>query len=262
MRANVSVNRPHPASAIQDGDWTSRLDGRDGSRRAAIYGHPMVSAMFAILGNVSSSYYGQRRTLKTAADVGYTVGASDLGYFTTQGWGNPAEQVRVGELAAWARTAQAAGGLGGSPSKPLVAVGFSAGAMGLINYFGQAGDPDDVAAFVLGLVPYDLRALWDANVAGVRSGAGAAWGVTYPTPLPAHASPKDNIGPLAGKHVLLPYASDDPLNGSAVVADMVAAIGANAVAIDVGALGHTEAAIDAIAQHPDVWAWLLDVAAP
>lgn len=263
MRMTLGVNRAHAASGIIDATWTARLDGQAGLRRSAIYCHPMVSAMTFVAQNTASAYYGQRALVEAVGKEGYTTGGSDLGYFNSGGWGNPAEQTRIGELDAWAHQALSTGGMGGS-SATRVAIGASAGMMGIANYYGKApGHAASLAAIVWILPPWDLRSIYVNDRAGdSRAGVQNAWGITWAgvDNLPAGASPRDNTALLAGIPMRIYYANNDPLNGPTDVAAMVAAYGsATTQAFDVGALGHTEAAINAV-DKGDLLRWLEKVA--
>lgn len=272
MLITQGVSRAHAASGINDASWHPHLDDLGQTRRAAIYCHPMVSKMKFVIGNAAAAFDGQDALTRGLSEPGgYAEGGSDLGYYNTGGWGNPAEQTEIGLLDAWARAPIASGGNGGKPD-PLVAVGVSAGMMGIANYYGKApGHAANLAAIVWILPPWDLRSIYVNDRAGdARAGVQQAWGITWAgvDNLPAGASPRDNTALLAGIPMRIYYASNDPLNGAADIAAMVAAYGpATTTAIDVGALGHTEAAIFAVSDPAGphfgpLVRWLHDVAPP
>lgn len=260
MHMVATKTRVHPGAGISDVSWTERFDAENGARRGSIFCHPMVSSTWAIVDNVAGAYYGQKALNEAIGRAGYSHAASDLGFFSTGGWGNPAEQAKIGELAEWIRDDF------GAFSLPHLAVGISAGVMGLINYYGTygAGDPDEVAAFVLVLPPYDLQAIYAANIGGGSTVAAAAWGTTYPNPLPAHSSPKDNGPGLAGTTGRIYYSVDDPVNGIPVIEEMLDTFGSGWSAIQLKGpngenYGHSEPAINAI-NKPELVEWCHDAA--
>src|SRR5690606_25544541 len=77
------------------------------------------------------------------------------------------------------------------------------------------------------------------DVWGLRSAVDAAWGVTYPQPLPQGANPMEND---TGVPVQIWWANDDPTSvGATTYASNV-----GAEIYDLGALGHTDEAIQAV----------------
>lgn len=208
---------------------------KSGDGPAVIYGHQSGgSAKVAIDGN---AHAGTQALLQTVADAGFLVAAQDQGGLTT--WGNTTAQARMTATRTWV---QASAPYLASSGR-IAIIGISMGAVLMMNW--AKANPTLVSCMVGILPATDLTAYYVAGGAG-RANIEAAWGVTYPDPLPAGADP--TIGASSSVLVDIPYAayyaSNDDIATPAIVTSMAAAIGGTAT--NVGALGHTEAAIGAV----------------
>jgi pimeloyl-ACP methyl ester carboxylesterase len=135
---------------------------------------------------------------------------------------------------------------------PVVLMGVSMGTAAALVY--ALSHPGDVACMVLMSPAYDVQGYYDANFAGNRVPIGNAWGVVYPTPLPAGGQIMARAAELVGIPILMPYANDDGYSWN--INAFAAASGA--IAVDVGAVGHgdgtvaatsTQSVIDFIQEH-------------
>lgn len=148
-------------------------------------------------------------------------------------WGNQAARDRITDAIAWHEANWASTG-------PAVLIGTSMGATAALNY--AADNPGDVAC-VIGLIPaIDLQAIRVADTGGARAAIDTAYGVTYPAALPAGSDPAARTLEL-DLPIWLATASDDAVSVNA--ATFATATGATHV--DVGALGHDNDAIAAVA---------------
>ncbi len=109
------------------------------------------------------------------------------------------------------------------PSKVHL-VGCSMGAFVGLRY--AIENPQKVASFT-GLIPLcDLIAAYNNNTLGLRAQIGTAWGVTYPTALPAAANISSSAAALAATvPCQFYYAQDDAVVPAASVSTMVATTG-------------------------------------
>lgn len=157
-------------------------------------------------------------------------------------WGNVTCVSRMDAAIAYCRSTLGAH----STAKPLI-VGISHGAAcGLTYAYNRA-----VRGFV-GISPaIDLQAIRVADTLGQRASIDAAWGVTYPAALPAGADPATHTSDLRSLPQQLWYASDDAV--SANIGVYATAVGAELH--NVGALGHTNAAV-AAATPSVIVSWL------
>lgn len=129
------------------------------------------------------------------------------------------------------------------PSSKVHLIGVSMGAAAGVRY--ASTYPSKVASFT-GIIPLSsIINTYTNDVAGLRASIGTAWGVTYPTALPAGA----DLVTLSAAMTAIPsrlYYSDP--DTSVPVADVTAlgtAMGADVVSLGT-ALGHTEAGINDI----------------
>lgn len=129
-------------------------------------------------------------------------------------------------------------------SGKIILSGRSNGCVSSMLY--AADHPEQIAGIVGFLPPIDAQYLYDNNTGGLQASYEAAYGITYPTPLPNGASPMDAsvLAAIADIPILLYYASNDTITtGGDKLDDFVAAT--NTTLVDVGALGHTDAAVEA-----------------
>lgn len=247
------------STAVQDCVWTDTRNPRNNTQRGAIYCHPNVTTIGTIEANTGGLYTGQRALRRAFATNGYTVAASDLGFFDGDSgngsMGNAAEQARITELDTWAKT-----GAGGS-TEPRVHVASSAGMVGDANLYGTTGDLDDVAAFVWILPVFDMRRLYLADTAGIRNEIEFSLGITYAGSdnMPANSSPKDTATELYGKHFYIAYPTLDPLINAQDIEDMQDAYGPNVTVRPLEGFDHDDTGIGAV-DLTDLMAWLHNVA--
>lgn len=125
-----------------------------------------------------------------------------------------------------------------------VLVGISMGTAVALDY--AADHPDRVACVIAILPVIDQQAIRDANTVvggqNLRNAIDTAHGVVYPAPLPAGVDVATRTAALQGFPIQLWYASGDAV--SVNVGTFAAAV--NCEIHDVGALGHTPAAIVAV----------------
>lgn len=236
--------------------WARPVRGyRAGTRRGVLYSHHSGGTGKTPLDWTNNA--GTARLCEALA-ANYAFASSDLGGSAL--CGNTTAQTRLGQLDAWC----IASGTDRprASTAPRIAVGVSGGVTALVNYYGTSpGHVADLAALVLILPLWDLDYAYQTNPSGVRAVIEAAWGVTHPTALPAGADPRGNTTLIGAANIptRIYYASDDPLYTAQIISDMVAAFGNQASAVNVGALGHTDAAIAAI-DRAELVSWLRTVA--
>lgn len=197
-------------------------------RNPAVYLHGSGSAASEAMG--AGVVPSIRRIVADVAAAGFPVG----GPTAPNTWGNATGRSRLGDVASWLRTAHLA------PNDDLVLIGASHGTTWAFDY--AIANPDAVACIVAILPIVDLTAVRDGDVLGLRAGIDTAWGVAHPAALPEGADPSLNTEDLDGIPIQLWYASDDPV--SVNLAAFASATGAELH--NVGALGHTDAAIAAV----------------
>lgn len=169
-----------------------------------------------------------RLMLAAVADAGFPV----VAFSAEQTFGNTTAQARIIDALAWAQSS-----LGATADPPFL-IGMSMGGCAALR-FAAAND----CAGVIGLEPvFDLQAIRDGNVMGLRSVIDTAWGVTYPAALPAGADPADDPAALTDVPTQLWYATDDLITTG--IDDFATAIGADLHSV--GALGHGATAIAAV----------------
>jgi hypothetical protein len=152
----------------------------------------------------------------------------------TETWGNAVTIARMDAAIAWQRA-----NLGATNEPPLL-IGASHGVVCALTY----ASVRNVAA-VVGIIPnVDLEYIRSANVFGLRGSVDLAHGVTYPAPLPAGKNPLTTNTHTAyhDTPIQLWYANDDVISTNVVAY----AGGHNVDLHDVGALGHSNAAIAAV----------------
>lgn len=132
----------------------------------------------------------------------------------------------------------------GVPSTKIHVIGISMGAYTGLRY--AANNVSKVASFT-GIIPLcDLDYIYQGNVGGLRAQIGTAWGVTYPTALPAGAIISSSAAALNG---VVPsqmyYSTVDALIPTAQVTTMGTTIGASPVTAVDSTYGHNEGSIQA-----------------
>lgn len=136
----------------------------------------------------------------------------------------------------------------GVPSTKVCLLGISMGGGTAVRY--AEVNPAKVAA-VVGLIPFaNPQYVYENNIGGLQGAIGAAWGVTYPTPLPAGADLIGNASAIDAANIPVKFWYDDvdTLIRPIDVTNLAAACGgtATAVEVDPADLGHTEGTIKAV----------------
>lgn len=134
----------------------------------------------------------------------------------------------------------------GIPATKVAVLGISMGAGAAFRF--AATRPTKVSA-VVGLIPMaNIIRIYTDNTLGLRSAIGTAWGVTYPTPLPAGADLLAQAPTVDANDIPVKFWYDDadPVILPADVTALAAAAGGTAVEIDPADLGHTEGSIKAV----------------
>lgn len=119
-------------------------------------------------------------------------------------------------------------------------LGVSMGGAGAVRY--GALNPTKTAS-VMGITPLsDIDAIYQANRLGLRADIGTAWGVTYPTALPAQSNLAVTHGPVLaanGTPRRLLYSTADTSVLPAEVVTLATSMGITAQVVDTTS-GHTE----------------------
>ena len=176
---------------------------------------------------------GTVEVLARLADDGHMVGVPSNG----STWGNASGLAYVDTCDTWMQA-------NGAANLKRGQLGWSHGACMSIMW--AAANPTKVPWMVLGIPAIDLQYLRTQDlVEGIsfRASIDAMKGVTYPAALPAGSSPMDHAAALAHIPVLMFTASDDDISMNA---GTWAAAHGNTTLVNLGALGHTLAALEAI----------------
>lgn len=133
----------------------------------------------------------------------------------------------------------------GVPSTKVILIGASMGGALALRY--ASLNPSKVAAIV-GIIPLtNINTIYQSNAGGLRAAIGTAWGVTYPTALPAGANLPVLASALNGVVPSRLYYSDaDALIPYADVLAMASIAGSEAIEYDPTNSGHTETTIGAV----------------
>lgn len=179
---------------------------------------------------------GISATIRHLASHGYAA-ACVLSQAT---WNNATARSRIQTAAAWLRTNRGCVG-------PAWLIGSSMGGTNSLGY--AIASPADVAGVIGVICAVDMDDIRD-NDRGTsgRANIDAAHGLTWTAPgtpaLPAGVNPADNTGVLTGLPIQLWSANDDTVALHSLTQTFAAAVGATLV--DVGALGHSDAAMAAV----------------
>lgn len=173
-----------------------------------------------------------QRAIMRGVGLNATVHVGDLGGTNT--WGNDTAIARVEDAVTYLRSGWGQGG-------PVVLVGISMGNLSAMAY--ALANPDDVAAIASVIPALDLNDL--VTNRGMGAAINPAYGGAYNdgTDGPTH-SPVLFAADLPAVPIKLWYASDDPLCVASTVTAFVAAR-PSTVTVNVGALGHSDAAVAA-----------------
>lgn len=199
-------------------------------RAPLVYCHSGAGSAYEALVNPFASMIGITKELVDGD--GFAVAAPTTG----AAFGNETHRDRIRAAVTLARTH-------GATADPPIFCCTSMGTAGAMNF---AVHPDEESvACIVGFIPaFDLQHARDEDWPGsnARANIDAAWGVTYPAALPAGADPASNTTALADLPIQLWYANND------LWAETIIPFGAatGAELHDLGALGHTDAAIAAV----------------
>jgi pimeloyl-ACP methyl ester carboxylesterase len=157
-----------------------------------------------------------------------------------QSWATDPSQVDVDSAITWLNA------VCGTPTTKVHLVCVSMGGAVGLRY--AENNPTKVASYT-GILPLlNLNSAYTTNYGGLRSAIGTAWGVTYPTALPAGAAIDTGAAALNG---VVPsrvyYSSSDATIDPTVTQAVATSMGATTT--NLGTNGHSEASIgDAIAR--------------
>lgn len=162
--------------------------------------------------------------------------SSDWGGVAT--WGN---STAISRAAAGRTAVQTAGAASGK----VGLVGVSMGGGLAINYAKSALANVSWIILVIPALDQQYARVQDTveGIAGLRASIDAATGVTYPAALPANQNPIDNAAAITSIPILMFVCSDDDVSTGYAT---FAANHGNCTTVQLGALGHTEAAVSAV----------------
>lgn len=177
----------------------------------------------------------QAKLVRALADSGHTVLAGDFG--GSQTWGNDTSLARVGQAVTHLTA------LSGVLSGKVHLVGISMGGLVALNY--AKANPTLVASVTAIIPTVDIPAAYDADISGAAALIDTAYGGTYVDDDQKADHNPVHWGPLESSFVPTKvwHASDDPWCPLASYQAFAAT--PNATLTDVGALGHSDAAIAA-----------------
>jgi dienelactone hydrolase len=143
------------------------------------------------------------------------------GTMSGDGFANPETVGDVGTAITYLSSAA------GVPSTKVHIVGISMG--GALGMKYAQTNPSKVASFT-GIIPLcDINDIYVNNKGGLQAAIGTAWGVTYPTALPAGANLYTNAASMASVPSRLYYSDADALITPSSVTTMGTAMGAQLV---------------------------------
>lgn len=179
----------------------------------------------------------QPASVKIAAAVASAGIPCMAGPFGNDAWGNDTAMGEMDEA-----VAEFPNHIPGLNTSRILVLGVSMGAGGAARY--SILNPTIVAG-VIGIIPaFNFVYEWD-NVPAVRASLGAAWGVTYPTPLPADADNLANAAAAVDIPLLAAYSTADTTVPAAGVEAYADAVGGTKQIIST-TLNHSDAAVAAM----------------
>lgn len=218
-------------ASVMPGDYR-----RDGSKRGLIFGHSRGGDATQLVAASSSSYKTMRAL---AASLMLPMLGTDAG--GTDNWGNATAVTRMGQTLSYLRGSA----VGASTTDPIILVAQSMGAPTVLNW--ARANLTSVAAVVLFIPAVNITDVHTNNrgdlTASINSAYGGTWseaayGATY--------NPATYAASLAGVPIQIWTASDDPIVIPSVVTAFAAAVGPSVEVRNLGALGHTQAAVEAV----------------
>lgn len=199
---------------------------------------PLVVYCHAVGGNALEASTGgvslpaMPALLRYLTRVGYYVVSATM----PATWGNATSQTRLANLISWAKANLRV------DSGAVHLIGTSHGAVNSLRW--AADNPAGWRSWS-GFVPViDMDDVRAGDLGGLRAGIDAAHSVTYPAALPVGVNPASRSADVTGRPLRAWAASDDAIARPGPLATWAAATGATVT--NVGALGHTDAAVAAI----------------
>lgn len=176
----------------------------------------------------------QPASVKLAAAIASAGIPCIAGPFGSDAWGNDTAQAKME-----AARLELPNHVPGLVTSKILLLGVSMGAGAVARY--SINNPSLVAG-VVGIIPaFDYAYEW-ANVPAVRASMGAAWGVTYPTPLPVGADNLTNCAAAVGIPLLAGYSTADTTVPAAGVIAYTDAVGGTKLVIST-TLDHSDALV-------------------
>lgn len=217
-------------AASEQDVFISTLAGLAGGIRGVVYCHVVNSTATACRDYNS---IGELHLVNTIAEV-FPVLSIDAGGLSP--WGNATAMARIGDAITYLQ------GTRGAKSGKVLLVGSSHGGLTVLNF--AKANPTLVAA-VVGMLPViDLNDVVTNNRGGLAAGVNTAYGGAYSEVTNGPTSNPANYAASYAIPTQLYYASDDTTAIPSTVTTF-ASTATNVTATSLGALGHTEAAIDA-----------------
>jgi pimeloyl-ACP methyl ester carboxylesterase len=231
--AYFSLHNGRIVSSVYDSVWQPRVARSNTPPIIYMHGASPLAEIPRQMNNTTNES-GLRDLLMFLAGEGFTI----VCIATPDMWGNATAISRYTSALAYARSTL------GCSSDPAVLIGASHGGLCALRY--AYTTPADVAC-VIGIIGVvDMDDVRDNDLSGLRAPIDAAWGVTYPAALPAGANPADNTASYVGKPIQWHYASDDAIARATPITNFASAVGASMSTYNLGALGHTDAAMIAV----------------
>lgn len=208
----------------------------DATKRGAIFGHSRGGDATQLVSPTSSSYATMRAI---AEGLGLPIMATDAG--GTDNWGNSTAVTRIGQTATFLRGAT----WGAHATDPLILFGQSMGAVTVLNW--ALGHLSDVACVVLFIPVLNVSDVVTNNRGGLAASVNSAYGGAWSEGTHgATSNPVTYAASLAGVPIQIWYANNDTTAIPGAVTAFDGSVGASCEIHDVGALGHTQAAVDAV----------------
>lgn len=227
IRSTQGINRT--ASGEND-IYAAPVSAWQGGVRGVIYCHGAGTLASTV---PDYSYIGEMHVYNAVANVFPTLIVDAGG---SNNWGNPTATLRIADAVTHLQ------GTRGAKSGKVLLIGASMGFLTAMNY--TKANPTKVAA-ILGLVPcVDINDMVTNNRAGTAAAINTAYGGTYVEATNGPTSNPSNYKASITTPIRLYNASDDAICVPSTITSFVAGV-PSATAVSVGALGHTQAAIDA-----------------
>lgn len=177
---------------------------------------------------------GQSASVRLAAAIASAGIPCFAGPFASDAWGNDTAIGLMDDA-----LAEFPNHIPGLDTAKILLLGVSMGAGGAARY--SILNPTTVAG-VVGIIPaFNYAYEWD-NVPAIRASLGAAWGVTYPTPLPSDADNLANSAAAVGIPLLAGYSTADTTVPPTGVEEYVDAVDGTKLVLST-TVNHSDAAV-------------------